>query len=92
MSLLTPAEINRLIEAAEPPRRNRHGQLVSTGYRLLIKAAVFTGMRSGELRGLQWDDIDLNAKQVYVRRAWKEGEFTQPKTQASIRRIVYPRS
>lgn len=47
-------------------------------------------MRSGELRGLQWTDIDWNSRQIHVRRSWKEGAYHQPKTQASLRRIDLP--
>jgi integrase len=89
-NILTPAEVRTLIEAAEPARRAANGELAATGYRLIIQTAVFTGMRSGELRGLQWGDIDWLSRQIHVRRAWKEGEFTQPKTQASVRRIDLP--
>ena len=47
-------------------------------------------MRSGEIRGLQWGDIDWSSEQIHIRRSWKEGAFHQPKTQASIRRIELP--
>jgi len=35
----------------------------------LFLCALHTGMRSGELRGLQWEDIDWNGKFLEVRRA-----------------------
>lgn len=89
-NVLSPNEVASLIDAAEPARRNKDGKLVGNNYRLVIKAAVFTGMRSGELRGLQWGDVDWNSRQIHIRRAWKEGQFHQPKTQASIRRIDLP--
>jgi integrase len=77
-NILTPEEIRRLLDAAEDR------------YRLLIQVAVFTGMRQGEILGLQWGDIDWNSRQVHVRRAWKEGAFTEPKTRSSIRRVDLP--
>ena len=89
-NVLTPKEIASLIEAAEPGRRDEEGKLVRNNYRSLITFAVLTGMRSGEICGLQWDDIDWNSKQVHVRRAWKEGRYYAPKTQASIRRVELP--
>ena len=49
--------------------------------------AVMTGMREGELLGFQWDDIDWNLRQFYVRRTLQEGRFYEPKTKTSKRRI-----
>jgi len=89
--ILTPNEIVKLLDAAEPLRRSKTGEAITNNYRLLIKTAIFTGMRSGEIRGLQWGDIDWNSSEVHVRRSWKEGAFHQPKTQASFRRIDLPK-
>ena len=91
-NILTPAEIGRLLDAAESPRWNREGRMIGNNHRLLIKVAVFTGMRAGEILGLQWGDVDWNSRQVHVRRSWKEGGFHAPKTAASIRRIDIPES
>jgi integrase len=38
-------------------------------HRLFIKLAAATGARRGELCGLQWRDIDFNARQLVVRRS-----------------------
>ena len=89
-NVLAPSEIVRLLDAAEPSRWSKDGKTYINNYRLLIKTAVFTGIRSGELRGLQWGDIDWNSATIHVRRSWKEGAFHQPKTQASLRRIDIP--
>jgi integrase len=89
-NVLTPEEINRLLDAADGPKRRSDGTLVSNNHKLLLQVAVFTGMRAGEILGLQWGDVDWNARQIHVRRAWKEGRFYQPKTPASIRRIDLP--
>lgn len=35
----------------------------------MIPVAMLTGLRIGELRGLQWDDIDLVAGRLHVQRA-----------------------
>lgn len=89
-NILTPAEIRLLLDAAEPARRDSSGTIKSNHYRLLIQVAVFTGMRSGEIRGLQWGDIDWISRHVHIRRSWKEGEFHLPKTKTSARRIELP--
>jgi integrase len=56
--------------------------------RPLIVTAVFTGMRSSELRGLRWEDCDLDAKLIHVRQradAW--GKMGAPKSEAGERTI-----
>jgi integrase len=80
-NILTPDEILRLINATD----DNH-------YRLIVKVAIFSGMRQGEILGLKWDDIDWNSGEIHVRRAWKEGVFTKPKTRYSARRIDLPDS
>ena len=89
-NVLTPEEIRSLLDAADSGRRDNKGVLRSNNYRLLIASAVMTGMRSGELRGLQWGDLDWNSRQVHVRRSWKEGKFHAPKTRMSSRSIELP--
>lgn len=50
--------------------------------------AVYTGMRHGEICALAWEDIDLKAGTLSVRRNLaKVGEFTLPKTAAGERTI-----
>jgi integrase len=36
--------------------------------RLLIELTLTTGMRSGEVRGLTWDSIDLDGKRLFIER------------------------
>ena len=55
---LDAAEARRLIEAAR-----------STPYYALIDLGLATGLRRGELLGLQWRDIDLERGSVQVSRA-----------------------
>jgi len=42
---------------------------VKTKYRVLVYLALITGMRRGELLGLEWSAIDMARKQVHVRQA-----------------------
>jgi integrase len=75
---LGPAEVERLLTAA-----------VHADYFALIKTAIYTGLRLGELLGLQWADADLEAGSLHVRKQrTREGALAEPKTAAAIRRVV----
>lgn len=60
----------------------------------LYTTAVTTGMRLGELFGLQWSDVDLDGGAILVRHALQElnGKLTltEPKTAKSRRRVDLP--
>ncbi|MBA3025249.1 MAG: site-specific integrase [Sulfurimonas sp.] len=47
----------------------------------------FSGMRSGELIGLRWSDIDFEKKEIFIQRAIRMGTISTPKTKNSIRVI-----
>src|SRR3990172_3016218 len=68
---LTPDEGNTLLEAA----REHYGSF----YPLLL-AALRTGMRKGELRGLQWGDLDFHGRFIEVRRGFSKGDLSTPKS------------
>jgi len=61
----------------------------SRGDRLhaLYVLAITTGMRQGELIGLQWKDIDLDGDTLRVNRSVYEGVVSPPKTNAGRRTI-----
>ena len=48
---------------------------------------IGSGLRSGEVIGLQWDDINWDEQRVSVKRRIREGEVGKPKTESSIRDI-----
>ncbi|MCK9541587.1 MAG: site-specific integrase [Novosphingobium sp.] len=59
--------------------------------RPLILTAITTGLRSSELRGLRWQDIDLDAGTVTVcQRADQWGDIGPPKSEAGRRTIPIP--
>lgn len=59
--------------------------------RPFILTAITTGLRSSELRGLRWQDIDLAACTISVRqRADQWGQIGAPKSEAGRRTIPIP--
>ena len=64
-------------------------------YKTAIILTVFTGVRLGELMGLEWNDIDFRNGIVSINRSSQyladTGVFTKvPKTESSIREIAIP--
>ena len=52
-------------------------------YAPLIRAAMYTGLRLGELLGLQWQDVDIHDGVLHVQRQWpRTGQHARPKTKA----------
>ncbi|MDD5373533.1 MAG: site-specific integrase [Sulfurimonas sp.] len=47
----------------------------------------FTGMRTGEIIALKWENIDFENWIIKVRHSIRDGRFTPPKTKSSIRDI-----
>lgn len=75
IEIMAPDEFELFLSEAERP------------YALAFLTAFLTGMRAGELWGLQWGDIDWSSKQIHVRRSLWEHQFQKPKTKNAIRRI-----
>jgi len=55
-------------------------------YSEFFLCAFRTGMRLGELLGLQWSDIDWNQNFIRVERSYKRGQFDKTKT-GKVRRV-----
>ena len=65
-----------------------HGRSGPCSLRPLLITAIFTGMRSGELRGLTWENVDFERRMIVVRQgADKWGTIRRPKTTAGEREI-----
>lgn len=57
-------------------------------FRPLLLTAIVTGLRSSELRGLPWSDVDLKAGTITVsQRADQWGEIGPPKSKAGYRSV-----
>jgi integrase len=72
----TPDKIKRIVHAA-------------TGrVRPFLVTVIFTGLRSSELRGLRWSDVDLKNGELHVRqRADRYNEIGKPKSESGERVI-----
>jgi integrase len=75
----TPTEIQSLLSHA-------------TGkWRALFLTAIRCGLRSSELRGLPWSDVDLDTRHIHVRqRADRYNEIGNPKSEDSHRTVSIP--
>jgi integrase len=81
MKTLSPEQARALLGAAEGDRLEA-----------LYVLAITTGMRQGELLGLRWRDVDLDAGSVQIRgsmQATSEGlQIAAPKTPGSRRHVL----
>ena len=80
---LTPAEVKRLLTTVQEDRLSA-----------LYTVAVAVGLRQGEMLGLRWSDVNLEASTLTVRTSlqWHDGypQFTEPKTAKSRRTVRLP--
>ncbi len=82
MQVLDESQVSRFLVAAQGSR-----------YEALYYLAITTGMRQGELFGLQWSDLHWNNGMLYVQRqsqrvAGKGWWFEEPKTKAGRRPVM----
>ena len=75
IEILSPEEFETFLEKAEKP------------YNVAFLTAFLTGLRAGELWGLQWGDIDWNSRQIHVKRSLWNHQLQKPKTKHSTRKI-----
>lgn len=67
----------------------------SSYYYDMFRLSTLTGLRIGEVTGLQWQDVDLKKKEIHVRHtlAWITGKgyfLQEPKSENSRRTIPLP--
>jgi integrase len=75
---LEPVEIDALLDAAEAPADT------------VLWLAVYSGLRRGELFGLQWSDLDERTNTLRIIRSNYQCEITTPKTDHSVRTVDIP--
>ena len=84
MRALTAAEVGRLLEATK-----------DDPFGPLYGLAVGSGLRLGELLGLQWGDVDAGGGSLTVRRSFARADgggyaLAEPKTTRSRRTVMLP--
>ena len=86
---LTGEEVRRLLEAARAIDQERADhpmkEVVPSFYAVLL-TAVRTGLRLGELTGLQWGDLDFHGRFIEVKRQWTRGAYAPTKS-GKMRRV-----
>ena len=60
---------------------------VRADYRSYYLVRFFTGMRTSEIDGLTWENIDFNRREIVIKQALVKGKMVPPKTQESYRAI-----
>jgi integrase len=56
-------------------------------YRTLIRLAIFSGARQGEILGLKWSDVDWINNQIHIHRTFNNQAWYDVKTKTSNRKI-----
>lgn len=80
MRFLTPPELQQLIEATEP------------SWRLLIAFAGLCGLRVGEIKALEWSDIDTDPMTLSITKSMRAGVVSAVKTSSSKSTVALPES
>ncbi len=82
MDCLIPSEVQALLKHAEEP------------YKTLFLTAILTGLRRGELLGLQWGDVDWRSGVIRVRRSlfWLGRQEAKATDQKTCWKVVTPKS
>ena len=60
---------------------------VRKDYRNYYLVRFLTGMRTSEIDGLTWENIDFNRREIVIKQALVKGKIVPPKTQESYRAI-----
>jgi integrase len=82
-----PKVVRREIRILSAPE---HRALITEArpeYKMLFYLALHSGLRKGELLGLQWKSVDLDSGTIHVRQQYSHGAVTPPKTAAGRRYV-----
>lgn len=76
IKILNPGQINAILDAMKDQK-----------YKTLVRLAIMSGARQGELLGLKWTNVDWDNNQIHIQRTFNNGRFYTTKTKTSNRRI-----
>ncbi len=76
------AEAHLLLEASK--------SFMDGKYYPVMLLALRTGLRIGEIQALEWGDIDLENRQIEVKRSWRKGRITDTKSKKRRRVDMTP--
>jgi integrase len=77
----TKDEVTKILSGLESP------------YREFYQFFLWTGLRTGELLGLRWEDVDIDSGVAHIRTNITNGQEKAPKTKGSIRSIeLHPKA
>ena len=68
-------EVNKLINT------------VRSDWRAYLIVRFFTGLRTGEIDGLKWENVDFERRQILVRETYSKGRFEYTKNDGSQREV-----
>jgi len=78
MEILSPEDIQKLLATAEKTDWDLY---------VMVFLLVMTGMRRGEMLGLDWKSVDFPNKKLIIRRSYTSKQFQEPKTKTSRRAV-----
>jgi integrase len=76
--ILTPEQIPALLSVLREP------------FRTMVLLAILTGLRVGEILGLEWRDLNFKSAELRVNHRWYRGDMDTPKTKSSRRTLPLP--
>jgi integrase len=89
--LALPKERRGSARVAEPREVEALLSVLPPHHRVLWSAAVYTGLRRGELQALRWSAVDLEAGIVRVERSWdRVAGSVAPKSRSGERSVPIP--
>lgn len=95
MLYYTPEEFIKYLAAARKnaERAEKNSNMFEWHYYVFFAIAFYTGLRKGEIHGLQWDDISgdyLSVKRSITQKLGNGDRETPPKNRSSIRTLQIP--
>lgn len=88
VSYLTLDEIKKVLNSFDTyiSQTNKNYEIKGREqFKNVFLTMIGSGMRSGEIIGLQWDDIDFENETIFIRRRVRDGDVDLPKSASSIR-------